>query len=291
MDEQLTISTPEQVAFHYEMAGIGSRSLAALLDHLILGIAIFLMYCALSLLLPVLAVSGGSGESSGMLGVYILLAVIVLVQFLLLWGYFVIFEIVWRGATPGKRAAKLRVLRRDGQPIGAGEAMIRNLVRLIDFLPFFYGVGLITMFIDKDARRLGDLAAGTIVVKETDQVALKDVRVPAQPAPNYNDPQSIYAQPSYPSQRTNPPAPQYSDPLPGISLYNVTTDDYRLILELVQRVARGELQRERAYDLLFRLAYGVASRMGFDFREWQDQGWEPMAFLQSVLYSYDLRGR
>jgi uncharacterized RDD family membrane protein YckC len=316
MDEQLTISTPEQVAFHYEMAGIGSRFVASLLDHLILVTAMILVYCAAVGLLP--ALSGGfnaSGDESGLSSIYFLIAVLVLIEFLLFWGYFVLFEMVWHGQTPGKRAGRLRVIRRDGQPVRAGEVVIRNLVRIVDFLPGFYGIGLVTMFIDKDARRLGDLAAGTIVVREGEQTRLRDVQVSqaaqaAQPAysgqSTYNaglyGPARQYGQPyqSYGvseqqmpgvSAGYGPPPPviQKYDPLPGISLRDVTQDDYRLIREMLQRVSRGELARSRAEDLAERLAYGVATRMGQDFREWRRQGWDALVFLQSVLMSKEAR--
>src|SRR5262249_11552529 len=85
------------------------------------------------------------------------------------------------------------------------------------------------------------------------------------------------------------PAPARYDPLPGISLRDVTPDDYRLIREMWQRVSRGELGRDRAYNLAHRLAFGGAGRMGQDFREWQQQGWDPLVFLQSVLSAKEAR--
>jgi len=314
MDEQLTISTPEQVAFHYEMAGIGSRSMAALIDYLIIGVAMLLVYCAASTLLGVGLGATFSNEDVGAAGVYWILAVLVLVEFLIFWGYFALFELVWNGQTPGKRVGKLRVIRRDGQPIHAGESMVRNLVRIVDFLPGFYGIGLVTMFIDKDARRLGDLAAGTIVVREGEQVRLRDVQV-AFAAPSASDilaPQTVmpygtqtqsyqpygpygpYGQqalgisPGATYDPVVPVVPKY-DPLPGISLRDVTQDDYRLIREMLQRASRGELGRARTEDLADRLAMGVATRMGQEFREWQRQGWDPLVFLQSVLMAKEAR--
>ncbi len=289
MDEQLFISTPEQVAFSYETAGIGSRSLAALLDHLIIIVVLVLMNCALSLLMPAVYAAGFSGDDAGATGVYVLLAVLTLIQFLFLWGYFVLFEIVWRGRTPGKRAAKLRVLRRDGHPIGVGEAVIRNLVRLVDFLPVFYGIGLISMFADKESRRLGDFAAGTIVVKESEQVALRDVRVAGQPTSYVQAPYSYDRQGQLSTQHSAL-STQENDPLPGISLHNVTGEDYRLIREVMERVNRGEIESVRGQELASRLAYGLASRMGFDYGDWRRRGWEPVVFLQSVLRAHDLRG-
>jgi uncharacterized RDD family membrane protein YckC len=283
MDEQLTISTPEQVAFQYEMAGIGSRFVAALLDHLILGVTVLLIICAASTIGTMSLLSSVGSEDAGA-GLFLVLAILTLVIFLIIWGYFVVFETVWNGQTPGKRAGRLRVIRYNGQPIGAGEAMVRNLVRLVDFMPGFYGIGLLTMFIDKDARRLGDFAAGTIVIREGEHTRLHDVRVtrPAQPAYSpYTTPQIQNPQ----SQIQNRP-----DPLPGISIRDVTHEDYALMRELIARARRGELPADRAHELAMRMAYGVAGRMGQNFAEWQARGWQPLVFLQSVLDAKDIRG-
>jgi uncharacterized RDD family membrane protein YckC len=303
MDEQLTISTPEQVAFHYEMAGIGTRFVAGMLDHLIIFTALLLIGCAMQTI-----VIGSIFSSAGDAVVALVLALMLLIYFAIFWGYFVLFETLWNGQTPGKRAGRLRVIRRDGQPVHAGEVMIRNLVRLVDMLPGFYGVGLVVMFIDKDARRLGDMAAGTIVVREGDLIRLQDVRVTPATAsstfPPANQPAygsagygafgygaaSPFAPTSYSGgyAPAAPAAPRY-DPLPGVSLRDLSPADYLLIRELLARWSRGELNQERASNLARTLAEGVASRMGHDFREWQDRGWEPIAFLQSLLIAKDAR--
>ena len=296
MDDQLTISTPEQVAFHYELAGIGTRFVAALIDYLIIMTALLLLTCAMSFLR--IGTIGAGGEA----GTYLVLAITVLIFFVIFWGYFVIFETLWSGQTPGKRLGRLRVIRRDGQPVHVGEVMIRNLVRIVDFLPGFYGVGLVVMFIDKEARRLGDMAAGTIVVREGDMTRLQDVRVQSSSSaprsaatePAYGSagyaPYSPYAGSPYAASyaQATPPAPVY-DPLPGVSLREVSPADYQLIRELLARWSRGELNHDRANNLARTLAEGVASRMGHDFREWQTRGWEPIAFLQSVLIAKDAR--
>ena len=298
MDEQLTISTPEQVAFEYEMAGIGSRFVAALLDHLILGVTLFLIVCAAY----TIGFMSITSASDGLEGVFLVLAIMTLIIFIITWGYFVVFETVWNGQTPGKRAGRLRVIRYNGQPIGAGEALVRNLLRLVDFLPGFYGVGLLSMFIDKNARRLGDFAAGTLVIREGEQTRLKDVRVsrpapeqpsyaPApQPAPSYS-PYTSYS-PYATGQVQNPQSQVQNrpDPLPGISVRNVTHQDYALMRELLARSGRGELPSHRAHELAVRLAYGVAGRMGQNFAEWQARGWQPLVFLQAVLDARDVRG-
>lgn len=283
MDEQLTISTPEQVAFQYEMAGIGSRFVAALLDHLILFVILVLLSIAAATVNISAILAGADGGAVS----YLVLAVLTIVLFLIIFGYFIVFETVWNGQTPGKRAGRLRVIRHDGQPIRAGEAMIRNLVRLVDFMPGFYGVGFITMFVDKDARRLGDFAAGTIVVREGEQTRLRDVQV-ARPAYEALAAYSPYvASQPYPTSQQIQNRP---DPLPGISIREVTHEDYALMRELIARVSRGELPRERGQELAARIAYSVASRMGQNFAQWQANGWQPLVFLQSVLDAHDVRG-
>jgi uncharacterized RDD family membrane protein YckC len=104
-----------------------------------------------------------------------LYAILGLVAFLLFWGYYIFFEMLWNGQSPGKRWAGLRVIRIDGTPITLAESIIRNLVRLIDFMPFGYGVGVVTMFVNDQARRLGDLAAGSLVVHDGGQVSIQSI--------------------------------------------------------------------------------------------------------------------
>jgi uncharacterized RDD family membrane protein YckC len=274
------------------MAGIGSRFVAALWDHLIISVAQILVTLAMIAILTSVGISTSLSGSTDMGPVFFVLALLVIINFLILWGYFALFEIVWNGQTPGKRSGRIRVIRRDGQPVGAGEVIVRNLVRLVDFLPGFYGIGLITMFIDPQARRLGDMAASTIVVREGTQTRLHDVRVPSS-ASATSIPASVAAYGYEPAPAGYAPeetAPvQRYDPLPGVSLRDVTPDDYRLIRELLQRVSRGEMSRDRANDLADRLAHGVASRMGHDFREWRTRGWDSLAFLQSVLLAKEAR--
>ena len=164
-DDHLTIETPENVAFGYPVAGIGSRFIAALVDSaiiVILQIAVFLLTILIAqrvfeLDVQELAAGGLAGWVFAGLG---------LVSFLFLWGYYIFFESLWNGQSPGKRWTGLRVIRGDGRPVTLTESVIRNLVRLIDFLPSLYGVGVVVMFIDSRARRLGDMAAGTLVVRE-----------------------------------------------------------------------------------------------------------------------------
>ncbi len=161
-DDTLNIDTPENVTFDYTVAGIGSRFLAALADSLLLGLAQVIVIGTLIWL-------AGVFDSALFLDdrpAWWLLAIFGLVSFGFFWGYYIFFEILWNGQTPGKRWVSLRVIRLDGTPVNAAEAVIRNLVRLIDFLPFAYGVGVVSMFVSEKSRRLGDLAAGTVVVHD-----------------------------------------------------------------------------------------------------------------------------
>jgi hypothetical protein len=86
--------------------------------------------------------------------------------FLLNWGYFTLFEALWHGRTPGKRVARIRVIQRSGRAIGIFESMARNFIRYVDQIPFFYAVGVIAVFATRQHQRLGDLAAGTLVVRD-----------------------------------------------------------------------------------------------------------------------------
>lgn len=173
-DEFLAIDTPENVVFSYEVAGIGSRFLAALIDSLLIAFLLALAFLTLFLLMVSgLGQSLGEAASSGPSW---LLAIFGLISFAILWGYYILFELLWNGQSPGKRRLGLRVIRSDGTPIGPSEAVIRNLVRIVDFLPLYYGIGVVTMFLNDQARRLGDLAAGTLVVYDRGTVSLDSLR-------------------------------------------------------------------------------------------------------------------
>ena len=170
-EETLDIDTPENVAFGYQVAGIGSRFLATLIDTIIvtlLQVIVVVTYYFILYLLDVDPSGSGSAWVAAIMG---------LVIFLFYWGYYIFFEMFWNGQTPGKRWTGLRVIRGDGTPITLSESAIRNLTRIVDFLPAAYGVGIITMFIDKRSRRLGDLAAGTLVVHDRAPISIQELSV------------------------------------------------------------------------------------------------------------------
>lgn len=166
--DTLNIDTPENVSFSYEIAGIGSRFLAAMVDTLLLGLLqVLVIGTAILILLPFgNSDSGNPFVSSGSQAPSWVLGILAFISFLFFWGYYIFFEIFWNGQTPGKRWIGLRVIRMDGTPVTLSEVVIRNLVRTLDLLPAGYGVGVITMFISTRSCRLGDLAARTVVVHD-----------------------------------------------------------------------------------------------------------------------------
>jgi uncharacterized RDD family membrane protein YckC len=157
--DQLSIETPELVAIQMPLAGIGSRFIALLVDYLIWIPAILLVGKIFSVFLPSLTAFNHLSEQWA-------IAIYLFLIFLFNWGYFTLFEAFWNGRTPGKRVARIRVIQRSGRAIGLFESMARNFIRYIDQIPFFYAVGAIAIFATRDHQRLGDLAAGTLVVRD-----------------------------------------------------------------------------------------------------------------------------
>jgi uncharacterized RDD family membrane protein YckC len=180
-----TIVTPERVSLEYGIAGVGSRGGAVLVDT-------FLQ--AIVLLLVTLALAGATAAASSFIdslsagpdGTGILILALWLFAALVISsGYFMVFEIVWNGQTPGKRLLGLRVIRESGYPIRPVDSVIRNLVRVVDWLPVGYGIGVLVMLLNPRARRMGDFAGGTLVVREGRQRTLSTV---ASPAPTVASP-------------------------------------------------------------------------------------------------------
>jgi uncharacterized RDD family membrane protein YckC len=165
-EETLIIETPERVPLHFALASIGNRFLACAFDHALQTLSIALLYLTFTLL-------GNSLDFSGLRAApKWALALLIILIFLIWTSYFVFFEWRWNGQTPGKRWLKLRVIREDGRPITFWEAAVRNLLRLFDMMPPpFYSIGLISVFISTRDQRVGDLVAGTVVVRERETEA------------------------------------------------------------------------------------------------------------------------
>jgi len=155
LDSVSTVQTPEGIDLYLRVAGVWPRSIAWLIDLLIRG----LMYIVLGFFLTKL---GDFGTGLMLIGL-----------FFMEWFYPVFFEVLNNGMTPGKKYLKLQVLNSDGTPIGWSPSLLRNILRTVDFLPFFYGIGFISMLMNDRFQRLGDLAADTIVVYYQDSVTVK----------------------------------------------------------------------------------------------------------------------
>jgi uncharacterized RDD family membrane protein YckC len=256
MDDRYTIDTPEHIAFDYDVAGIGSRFLAAIVDSVILAIL-------LTVVLTLTALVGASAEALFAGLDSLLLALLGLLNFALFWGYFLFFEQAWNGQTPGKRLVGLRVVREGGRPITLAAAAVRNLVRIVDFLPMFYGVGVVVMFVDGRSRRLGDLAAGTLVVKDRRTVTLESLTASTPPA---------FAEAAA-------AAPALTLP----NLHLLAASDYDLVQEFLRR--RPTLRPEVRQRLGAQLATKIRERLELAAGEPDE------ALLQRVAFEYALLRR
>ncbi|WP_217586320.1 RDD family protein [Lentibacillus saliphilus] len=155
-EERVDIKTPEFVSLQFDLAGLGSRAAALIIDQLILYIVTLL------LLIPSLFVIGADVFIDSLWPV----AILFIVLFVINYGYFFIAEYFYAGRTVGKRLMGIRVIQENGHSITLLSSFIRNLIRLIDALPTGYFIGIMMIFLHPQHKRLGDLAAGTIVVHE-----------------------------------------------------------------------------------------------------------------------------
>lgn len=222
MDDRLSIDTPENILLDADIAGFGTRCIAAILDYLLLLAAMIII--GLLYLQSVPLRDRGETET---------IAILVLIQFILIAFYHLFFEFIWNGQTPGKRWVGIRVVQANGLPATVSGILIRNLVRLFDFLPFFYAIGLLVMFASKHTQRLGDLAARTIVIRERRSLTLNTVKEDLTVSYHYLTP---------------------IDPIPAhVQIDRLTDDDRRAIIDFLRR-RYGLTERER-------LARMLASRM------------------------------
>jgi uncharacterized membrane protein SpoIIM required for sporulation/uncharacterized RDD family membrane protein YckC len=160
-EQTVDVETPELVVLTYSIAGIGSRALAAILDLLVVVLAFVVVVLAIFAIGLARGIAGMGVSESWVIALFIL------AQFALLWGYYVLFEGLMDGQTPGKRLLRIRVVREGGYSVTFGVSAVRNLIRVIDMQPLFlYLVGMLSVLFTRRGRRLGDLVAGTIVVRE-----------------------------------------------------------------------------------------------------------------------------
>jgi uncharacterized RDD family membrane protein YckC len=240
LDDRVTIATPEGIELELILAGVGSRFAATLLDVVVQLGAIF----ALAIVLGPLGDNG-----------YVLAAYLVAV-FLILFAYDIVLETWNRGRSVGKLAAGLRVVRIGGEAEGFLTAAVRNFLRIVDFLPAFYVVGVIAILSTRRNQRLGDLAAGTLVVRER--------RPAVTPAPR------SFAAP--------PAAPYLEWDVSALSPEDVAT--LRQFLERRLTLSPGA-RAHLAADLAARVRPKVVGA---------PDGWHPESFLEGVVAAKTARG-
>lgn len=267
--DQLNIDTPEQVELEFAVAGIGSRFVAVLLDVLIQAGFYFVTFFLAAILF------GAVANRINWLGKWFI-AVFIAVNFLLIWGYYTLFEAFWRGQTPGKHVMKLRVIKDSGRQITLFESMARNLMRIIDYLPAFYLAGVIAMLCTKRHQRLGDLAAGTIVVHErSDEQPLLIERgtsiAPVQHVPAYQP-------------LTSPLTAQNVAGLPADAVARLGAEDLLLIESFFARAL--DLSLETRAGIAERIATKMTTKMNIA----TPQG-NPERFLEAVAYAMRSSGR
>ena len=223
LDTRRTVETPEGVTLELAVAGPFIRAQAWLIDLLLRSMASWVVAIPLALL-------GRTG-----VGVFLL------VTFALTWAYPVAFEVLFGGATPGKRLLGLRVVHDDGTPVGFLASSIRNVVRAADFLPIGYALGLVCVLTRRDFKRIGDVAAGTVVIHE----AAGPRRLPAAPAVPIPPPVPLTAA----EQRA---IVEFAERRPSLS-----ADRARELAELLEPLAGGG---ERAVDRLAGMAAWIEGR-------------------------------
>ncbi len=233
-EDKLIIETPEQTQLEFPLAGIGSRFLALAADTALQVSVLLLLFLAAELVVPMarLVRTAPLWADAGL----------IFTGFLVYYGYFAIFEAVWNGQTPGKRLARLRVMKDDGRPVSVYDAIARNLLRIIDQMPGVYVVGIIVMLFSRQSKRLGDHVAGTVVVHEK---ALEGARPFAQATEN---------------------APGLSGPALDASL--LTLDEFRLIETFLQR--RDSLELGVRRDVAVQIADRVAGKAGIERGPWPE---------------------
>ena len=267
------------MAIELPLAGIGSRFIALLIDYLIWGAAFLVLGVLAAIIIPALHFFGGV-SATWAAGIFFLIV------FLLQWGYFALFEAFDSGRTPGKRVAKIRVIHQSGRGINFLEALARNLVRFVDYLPGFYAVGVVAIFISRRNQRLGDMVAGSLVVRDREVDA---------PQWNQNSSQSL----SLRSPESAPPQPAYGQPgaglwgqaphlrvvLPAPALAKLSPADLEVLEGFFARRLDMDLTTRSA--LAGRIAQALSAKSGLAIPP--DTGVE--TFLEAVAHQFRELGR
>lgn len=264
----LTIATPEQIDLHYDIAGLGSRFVAVLLDMLV----VLAAYIALGIAAFAVLAAVGMSHRLDALGVWFL-AALIFIAFVIFWGYFALFEAWWHGQTPGKRAMRLRVIKDSGRQVTLFEALARNLLRFVDYLPSLYLTGVITMLCNRRNKRLGDYVAGTLVVHERAEEQPLLFMSGTQPAKDF-------------TTAVNTADAPWSEQAPSIfpadSIAKLDGQDLLVIETFFSRML--DLTLETRAAIAYRIANQLTAKMGVALPEIN-----PERALESM--AYQMRGR
>jgi uncharacterized RDD family membrane protein YckC len=168
MDRSVDVRTPESIAFSYDLAGLGSRFLAVSIDMII---QVLIMLAVLySVTLAATRVASGlrpqNDPALERLGENVAIALLIFIVFAIFFGYFIAFETLWNGQTPGKKMLGIRVVRDGGYPVDFMAVLIRNLIRVVELGLGGYAVSAVSALVSPENKRIGDIAAGTIVVRD-----------------------------------------------------------------------------------------------------------------------------
>jgi uncharacterized RDD family membrane protein YckC len=272
------IDTPEQVELEFNVAGVGSRFVAALLD----GLIVFAFFLVEVLVLVVIGAASTVTPSTAKLSEGALkwfLAFVIFINFAIVWGYFALFEAYWHGQTPGKRAMKLRVIKDSGRQITLFEALARNLLRFIDYMPSLYLVGVITMLCNKKSQRLGDLVAGTIVVHER----LDEPSLLYQTSTTVVAPVSFAAEPVA-QEQVMPWGQKATAMFPADAVAKLSAPDLLVIETFFARML--DLPMETRTTVAYRMAAQMCAKMGVAVPEGN-----PERALESMAYQMRSSGR
>jgi uncharacterized RDD family membrane protein YckC len=260
INDQLNIETPELVSIEMPIAGIGSRFVALLVDYLIWLAAIIALFILAAIILPALHAFGGV-SANWAAGIFLL------ILFLFHWGYFALFEAFGNGRTPGKRVMKIHVMHRSGRAITFVESLARNLVRAIDYLPSFYVAGVVTMFLNRQNQRLGDMVAGTLVVRdrEIDSPHWGELGTRTITAAAFAPPAAIVP-------------PHMSVVLPASNLAKLSTGDLEILERFFSR--RLDLDLTTRAAIAERLAAAIRAKSGLEI----PPGISVETFLEAVAH-------
>ena len=246
---QIKVQTPESVELEFTLAGIGNRALALLVDYVVWGCILFVFLVVWG----VLASQLPNYIQSKNLELW-LTAISIVLGFAIYVGYFVVFETLWHGQTPGKRYAKIRVIKEDGQPAGVSQALLRSLLRPIDD---FLSIGMLFIILGKREKRLGDWVAGTIVVQNERPVVSATFQTSQQ--------STLLA----------------TELLATANISQLLPDDFAVIREYLQR--RSLMETKARSDLSLQLARQTRQVIGLQDLPFQ---MTPDLFLEAIYLAY-----